>query len=54
MTVTGPSVPVFEGVRVELAQFVFVPACGALLADWGADVIKRCCCSSWVSTGTTS
>ena len=41
MTVDGPSVPVFEGVRiVELAQFVFVPACGALLADWGADVIK--------------
>ena len=38
---TGPSVPVFEGVRVvELAQFVFVPACGALLADWGADVVK--------------
>jgi crotonobetainyl-CoA:carnitine CoA-transferase CaiB-like acyl-CoA transferase len=32
---------VMEGVRVlELAQFVFVPAAGALLADWGADVIK--------------
>ncbi len=31
----------FEGVRViELAQFVFVPAAGALLADWGADVVK--------------
>jgi crotonobetainyl-CoA:carnitine CoA-transferase CaiB-like acyl-CoA transferase len=31
----------FAGVRViELAQFVFVPAAGALLADWGADVIK--------------
>ena len=41
VTDAGPSVPVFEGVRiVELAQFVFVPACGALLADWGADVIK--------------
>ena len=41
MTVAEPSVPVFEGVRVvELAQFVFVPACGALLADLGADVIK--------------
>ena len=41
MTEAAPSVPVFEGVRiVELAQFVFVPACGALLADWGADVIK--------------
>jgi crotonobetainyl-CoA:carnitine CoA-transferase CaiB-like acyl-CoA transferase len=35
------SVGVFDGVRVvELAQFVFVPACGALLADWGADVVK--------------
>jgi crotonobetainyl-CoA:carnitine CoA-transferase CaiB-like acyl-CoA transferase len=34
-------VPVLAGVRiVELAQFVFVPACGALLADWGADVLK--------------
>ena len=32
---------VFDGVRViEFAQFVFVPACGALLADWGADVVK--------------
>src|SRR5262245_53387065 len=41
MTVTGPSVDVFHGVRVvELAQFVFVPVAGALLADWGADVIK--------------
>jgi crotonobetainyl-CoA:carnitine CoA-transferase CaiB-like acyl-CoA transferase len=30
----------FAGVRViELAQWVFVPAAGALLADWGADVI---------------
>lgn len=30
-----------EGVRiVELAQFTFVPASGAVLADWGADVIK--------------
>jgi crotonobetainyl-CoA:carnitine CoA-transferase CaiB-like acyl-CoA transferase len=28
----------FEGVRVvELAQWVFVPVAGALLADWGAD-----------------
>ncbi len=35
------SVPVFEGVRVvELAQFLFVPVAGALLADWGADVVK--------------
>jgi len=32
---------VMEGVRVlEVAQFTFVPAAGALLADWGADVIK--------------
>jgi crotonobetainyl-CoA:carnitine CoA-transferase CaiB-like acyl-CoA transferase len=31
----------FEGVRiVELAQWVFVPAAGALLADWGADVVR--------------
>ena len=40
MTEAAPSVPVFEGVRTdELAQFVFVPACGALLADWG-DITK--------------
>ena len=32
---------VMEGVRVlEVAQFSFVPAAGAVLADWGADVIK--------------
>src|SRR6516165_11608623 len=31
----------FEGIRViELAQWVFAPAAGALLADWGADVIR--------------
>ena len=31
----------FEGVRVvELAQYVFVPASGTLLADHGAEVIK--------------
>ena len=30
-----------EGVRiVEVAQFTFTPAAGAVLADWGADVIK--------------
>jgi crotonobetainyl-CoA:carnitine CoA-transferase CaiB-like acyl-CoA transferase len=30
-----------DGVRVlEVAQFTFVPAAGAILADWGADVIK--------------
>src|SRR6195952_5377697 len=29
------------GVRVlEVAQFTFVPSAGAVLADWGADVIK--------------
>jgi len=32
---------VFEGVRVlELAQWVFVPAAGAVMADQGADVVK--------------
>ena len=37
MTVPGA----FEGIRViELAQWVFVPVAGALLADWGADVIR--------------
>jgi crotonobetainyl-CoA:carnitine CoA-transferase CaiB-like acyl-CoA transferase len=30
-----------EGIRVlEVAQFTFVPAAGAILADWGAEVIK--------------
>lgn len=30
-----------EGVRVvEVAQYTYVPAAGAVLADWGADVIK--------------
>ncbi|HVU60159.1 MAG TPA: CoA transferase [Mycobacteriales bacterium] len=30
----------FDGIKVvELAQWVFVPSAGALLADWGADVI---------------
>ena len=39
--VNDPVVNVFDGVRVvEFAQFVFVPSAGALLADWGADVIK--------------
>ena len=33
--------PVLKGVRVvEVAQWWFVPAAGAVLADWGADVIK--------------
>lgn len=32
---------VMNGVRIlEVAQFTFVPAAGAILADWGADVIK--------------
>ena len=32
---------VMQGVRVlEVAQHTFVPAAGAILADWGADVIK--------------
>ena len=34
-------VKVMEGVRVlEVAQFTFVPVASAILADWGADVIK--------------
>ena len=34
-------VKVMQGIRVlEVAQFTFVPAAGAILADWGADVIK--------------
>lgn len=32
---------VFAGVKVvELAQWVFVPVAGAILADWGADVVR--------------
>lgn len=32
---------VMKGVRVlEVAQFTYVPAAGAILADWGADVVK--------------
>ena len=32
---------VMDGVRVlEVAQHTFVPSAGAILADWGADVIK--------------
>ncbi len=28
-----------EGIRIlEVAQFTFVPAAGAVLADWGADI----------------
>ncbi len=30
-----------QGIRIlEVAQFTFVPAAGAILADWGADIIK--------------
>jgi crotonobetainyl-CoA:carnitine CoA-transferase CaiB-like acyl-CoA transferase len=32
---------VMDGIRVlEVAQYTFVPSAGAVLADWGADVIK--------------
>ncbi|MCE7796866.1 CoA transferase [Sphingobium sufflavum] len=32
---------ILKGIRVlEVAQYMFVPTCGAILADWGADVIK--------------
>ena len=32
---------IMKGVRIlEVAQFTFVPAAGAVLSDWGADVIK--------------
>lgn len=32
---------VMDGVKVvELATWMFVPSCGAVLADWGADVVK--------------
>jgi len=34
-------VKVMQGVRIlEVAQFTFVPVAGAILSDWGADVIK--------------
>ena len=37
----APPAGIFSGVRVlELAQWVFVPVAGALLADWGAEVLK--------------
>jgi crotonobetainyl-CoA:carnitine CoA-transferase CaiB-like acyl-CoA transferase len=32
---------ILEGVRIlEVAEHTFVPAASALMADWGADVIK--------------
>src|SRR6059036_1458545 len=37
----GPMGGVMEGVRVlEVATWTYVPAAGAVLAEWGADVIK--------------
>ena len=37
----GHVTQIMKGIRVlEVAQFTFVPAAGAILADWGADVIK--------------
>ena len=34
-------VHVLQGVRVlEVAQYVFIPSAGAILAEWGTDVIK--------------
>src|SRR4051794_35664953 len=41
MAAEEASTGAFTGVRVvELAQWVFVPVAGALLADWGADVVR--------------
>ena len=38
---TSPATPVLQGVRIlEVAEHTFVPAASALLADWGAEVIK--------------
>src|SRR5579862_4039461 len=32
---------VFKGIRVlEVAQFIFAPSAGVVLAEWGADVVK--------------
>ena len=40
-TKEGSMIDVLKGVRVvEVAQWWFVPSAGAVLADWGADVIK--------------
>jgi crotonobetainyl-CoA:carnitine CoA-transferase CaiB-like acyl-CoA transferase len=34
-------IKILQGVRVlEVAQYVFIPSAGAILAEWGADVIK--------------
>jgi crotonobetainyl-CoA:carnitine CoA-transferase CaiB-like acyl-CoA transferase len=38
---SAPPAPILSGIRVvELAAWTFVPSAGAVLADWGADVIK--------------
>jgi crotonobetainyl-CoA:carnitine CoA-transferase CaiB-like acyl-CoA transferase len=40
ITVQTPS-PVLDGIKVvEVAAWTFVPTAGAVLADWGADVVK--------------
>jgi crotonobetainyl-CoA:carnitine CoA-transferase CaiB-like acyl-CoA transferase len=37
----GDAMGVLDGVKVvELAEHGFVPSCGAILADWGAEVVK--------------
>lgn len=41
MTEEAVPTPVLDGIKVvELAAWTFVPTAGAVLADWGADVIK--------------
>src|SRR5215213_5173701 len=41
LTVGGAMTAVMQGVRIlEVAEHTFVPAASALLADWGAEVIK--------------
>ena len=37
----GPNGEAAEGIRVlEVAMYGFVPSAGAVLAEWGADVVK--------------
>ena len=55
-----------EGIRVlEVAMYGFVPSAGAVLTEWGADVIKvehavtgdpkaRKCCTTWPGAATFS
>ena len=41
MTPVSENVKIMEGIRVlEVAAWTYVPAAGAILAEWGADVIK--------------